>query len=203
MRSYDLLYCIGDSYTYAIGQADDIKQEVTVENRWSRLVADHYGIPELNKGQAGESNQYIGRVLQNDMIQYKKENKNPLVVVLWSDSNRIEVWDHSQNKPETLNQDHGIFKDFMVDHFDFEYNNRIADYHSNAMRFMLDYMNIDFVEAESTKSECRLENLHKDAVLFSDEIREVGLFGGTGHLNAKGNALFAKQVIEKHADKTQ
>lgn len=201
MRSYDFLYCIGDSYTHAVEQADDIYGEVTIENRWSRLIADHYGLPEVNKGKAGESNQWIARTLQNDMIQYKKENKNPLVIVLWSDPNRLEVWDHSQNNTDTLNQDHRVFKDFMVDHFDFAYNSLISDYHARAMQFMLNYMNIDFVQAESNK--CEWRNLDPDTLLFSDEIRKVGMFNKEGHLNVKGNKLFAEQIIQKHDNKTQ
>lgn len=201
MRPYDFLYCIGDSYTYAHEQTDDIHCEVTLENRWSRLVADHYGLPEVNNGVAGQNNQWIARALQNDMIQYQKENKNPLVIVLWSDPSRLEVWDQSQNTTDTFNHTHKAYKDFIIDHFDFEYNSLIAEYHSRAMRFMLDYMNIDFIEAESTK--CEWRTLDKDTLLFSDEIRKVGMFNnGTGHLNAKGNKLFAEQIIQKHDNKT-
>jgi len=203
MRPYDILYCIGDSFTYAHEQADDIHGEVTIENRWSRLVADHYGLTEVNKGVAGQNNQWIARTLQNDMVRYKKVNINPLVIVLWSDPNRLEVWDRSQNTPTTFNQDHKAYKNFIIDHFDWEYNSLIADYHSRAMRFMLNYMNIDFIEAESTKSELRTLD-DKDVLLFSDEIRKVGMFdNGNGHLNVKGNKLFAEQIIQKYDNKTQ
>jgi hypothetical protein len=202
VRPVDFLYCIGDSYTYAHKQADDIHGEVTLANRWSRLVADHFGLTEVNNGVPGQNNQWIARTLQNDMIQYKKENKNPLVIVLWSDSSRLEVWDRSQNTTDTFNQDHKAYKDFMIDHFDFEYNSLIAEYHSRAMRFMLDYMNIDFIEAETPW--CEWQTLDKDTLLFSNEIKKVGMFNnGNGHLNVKGNKLFAEQIIQKYDNKTQ
>jgi hypothetical protein len=202
VRPYDFLYCIGDSYTYAHEQADDLLSEVTLANRWSRLVADHYGLPEVNKGVAGQNNQWIARTLQNDMIQYQKENKNPLVIVLWSDPSRLEVWDRSQNTTDTFNQDHKAYKDFIIDHFDFEYNSLIAEYHSRAMRFMLDYMNIDFIEAETPW--CEWRTVDKDTLLFSNETKKVGMFNnGKGHLNVKGNKLFAEQIIQKYDNKTQ
>jgi hypothetical protein len=78
------------------------------------------------------------------------------------------------------------------------------------MRFMLDYMNIDFIEAETTK--CEWRTLDKDTLLFSDEIRKVGMFGEgndldsksfNGHLNVKGNQLFAEQIIQNYDNKTQ
>ena len=49
MKKYDLIYFMGDSWTYAIGQAEDINNEINYNNRWSRIVADHFALPEFNK----------------------------------------------------------------------------------------------------------------------------------------------------------
>ena len=59
MKPYDLLYAVGDSYTLGIGQSDDLKGEVTVHNRFSQLVADHYKLEHVNHAIAGSSNELL------------------------------------------------------------------------------------------------------------------------------------------------
>ena len=93
-RPYDLIYFIGDSFTYAIKQADDIEGVITTENRFSQLVADNYKLEHVNQAKAGQSNQWIARTLQDDMIAYNIEDKNPLVVVSYTDTGRHEMWEN-------------------------------------------------------------------------------------------------------------
>jgi hypothetical protein len=195
MRPYDFLYCIGDSFTYAMGQSDDLKGEVTVDNRWSQLVADHLHLKLDNRAVAGTNNHWIARTLQDDMIQFNIDDLNPLVIVMWSDQNRTEVWDNEIDETITLNADHRIYKDYVLDHFNWTWGEIRAKYHSNAMRFMLNYMNIDFVEAES----CSYTNqgLHEDTIVFSEKIRNNRFDEGRGHLNVLGNKLFAETIINR------
>ena len=120
-RPYDFIYFIGDSFTFAIGQADDLLSEVNVNNRFSQLVADHYKLEHVNHAVAGTNNQYIARTLQDNMIEYSLQDKNPLVVVSYTDSARQEVWDNAKNKAKSASQDDSWYKDWLVDGFDCEY----------------------------------------------------------------------------------
>jgi hypothetical protein len=199
-RPYDFIYFIGDSFTYAIGQADDLLSEINVNNRFSQLVADHYKLEHVNHAVAGTNNQYIARTLQDNMIEYSLQDKNPLVVVSYTDSARQEVWDNAKNVAKSASQDDSWYKDWLVDGFDWEHFNKIAQYHINSSRFLLKYLEFDFVEIFTTKDG---KSINKTLEQTLVEIAgEKGLFTsvthtGLGHLNLLGNKIVADTLINK------
>jgi len=209
MRPYDLIYFIGDSYTFAIGQADDLLSEVNVDNRFSQLVADHYKLEHVNHAEAGTSNQFIARTLQDNMIEYSLQDKNPLVIVSYTDSAREEVWDKEEKRPQTVWDKMSWYKDWITDGFDFEFQDKVTQYHINSSRFLLKYLKFDFVELYTTVYGSRGSTY--DLPCFTQEevidlsIVEIGapdgcfpgLHGSAGHLNITGHKLTTDVLIKK------
>tara|TARA_R110002153_G_scaffold266052_1_gene429085 strand:+ start:119 stop:766 length:648 start_codon:yes stop_codon:yes gene_type:complete len=212
MRPYDLIYFIGDSYTFAIGQADDLLSEVNVDNRFSQLVADHYKLEHVNHAEAGTSNQFIARTLQDNMIEYSLQDKNPLVVVSYTDSAREEVWDKEEKRPQTVWDKMSWYKDWITDGFDFEFQDKVTQYHINSSRFLLKYLKFDFVELYTTVYGSR-GSTYGLPCFTQEEIIDLsiveigapdgcfpGLHGSAGHLNITGHKL-ATDVLIKKIDK--
>lgn len=206
---YDFIYFIGDSYTFGVGQGDDLHNEVTMENRYSQLVADELQLPLVNHAVPGCSNDYIARTITTDMLEYKQQGLNPLVVVCYTDCDRREIWYEVENKPITLNFEMPIYKQYLVDHYSRNYNEDISRYHFLSVKHMLKYMNFDFIETFSsreipTHSICDTEiptefiNLAGDEGCFVSE-HVPGEFL-RGHLNVEGNAIIAKHIIEKYKE---
>ena len=211
-RPYDLIYFIGDSYTFAIGQADDLFSEVNVDNRFSQLVADHYKLEHVNHAEAGTSNQFIARTLQDDMIEYSLQDKNPLVVVSYTDSAREEVWDKEEKRPQTVWDKMSWYKDWITDGFDFEFQDKVTQYHINSSRFLLKYLKFDFVELYTTVYGSR-GSTYGLPCFTQEEVIDLsiveigapdgcfpGLHGSAGHLNITGHKL-ATDVLIKKIDK--
>jgi|TARA_R110002167_G_scaffold198488_1_gene401534 hypothetical protein len=212
MRPYDLIYFIGDSYTFAIGQADDLLSEVNVDNRFSQLVADHYKLEHVNHAEAGTSNQFIARTLQDNMIEYSLQDKNPLVIVSYTDSAREEVWDKEEKRPQTVWDKMSWYKDWITDGFDFEFQDKVTQYHINSSRFLLKYLKFDFVELYTTVYGSR-GSTYGLPCFTQEEIIDLsiveigapdgcfpGLHGSAGHLNITGHKL-ATDVLIKKIDK--
>ena len=209
-RPYDSIYFIGDSYTFAIGQADDLLSEVNVDNRFSQLVADHYKLEHVNHAIAGTNNQYIARTLQDDMIEYSLRDKNPLVVVSYTDSARQEVWGKEEKRPQTLWNKMSWYKDWIVDGFDFEFQDKVTQYHINSSRFLLKYLKFDFVELYTTVYGSR-GSTYGLPCFTQEEVIDLsiveigapdGLFAGLGeaaigHLNITGHKLVTDVLIKK------
>jgi|TARA_B110000285_G_C15006827_1_gene554295 hypothetical protein len=209
-RSYDLIYFIGDSFTYAIKQADDLKGEVTIHNRFSQLVADHYKLEHVNHAIAGSSNEFIARTLQDDMIAYNIEDKNPLVVVSYTDTGRHEMWDNKLGRPDTCNPSQSWYKDWIVDGYNNEHSIKVTQYHMNACRFLLKYLGYDFVEIFTAQDSIHFhrpltyEDQTCDQSLVEAAGYEHGCFkgqhttgGSIGHLNINGNRLVADTLIKQ------
>ena len=206
MRPYDFIYFIGDSYTYAIGQTDDQLGEINVNNRFSQLVADHYKLEHVNHAIAGTNNQYIARTLQDEMIEYSLQDKNPLVVVSYTDSARQEVWDKEEQKPDTVCDKMSWYKDWITDGFDFEFQDKVTQYHINSSRFLLKYLKFDFVELYTTVDGTRGSTTPITATEVIDlSIVEIGAENGVylqvggfpGHLNITGHKLVTDVLIKK------
>jgi len=210
MQPYDLLYAVGDSYTLGIGQSDDLKGEVTIHNRFSQLVADHYKLEHVNHAIAGSSNEFIARTLQDDMIDYHINDVNPLVIVSYTDFNRHESWDEQHGQPMTCNPDQSWYKDWIVDGYNNEHSIKVTQYHMNACRFLLKYLGYDFVEIFTAQDSIH----HRRPLTYEDQTcnhslveaagYEDGCFkgqhttGGTlGHLNVNGNRLVADTLIKQ------
>ena len=207
MRPYDLIYFIGDSYTFAIGQADDLLSEVNVDNRFSQLVADHYKLEHVNHAEAGTSNQFIARTLQDNMIEYSLQDKNPLVIVSYTDSAREEVWDKEEKRPQTVWDKMSWYKDWITDGFDFEFQDKVTQYHINSSRFLLKYLKFDFVELYTTVYGSRGSTtpIITPSEVIDLSIVEIGapdgcfpgLHGSAGHLNITGHKLTTDVLIKK------
>jgi hypothetical protein len=211
-RPYDFIYFIGDSFTYAIGQADDLLSEINVNNRFSQLVADHYKLEHVNHAEAGTSNQFIARTLQDNMIEYSLQDKNPLVIVSYTDSAREEVWDKEEKRPQTVWDKMSWYKDWITDGFDFEFQDKVTQYHINSSRFLLKYLKFDFVELYTTVYGSR-GSTYGLPCFTQEEIIDLsiveigapdgcfpGLHGSAGHLNITGHKL-ATDVLIKKIDK--
>jgi hypothetical protein len=205
-RPYDFIYFIGDSYTYAIGQTDDQLGEINVNNRFSQLVADHYKLEHVNQAQAGQSNQWIARTLQDDMIAYNIEDKNPLVVVSYTDTGRHEMWDNKLGQPDTCNPSQSWYKDWIIDGHNLNFSNKVSQYHINASRFLLRYLKFDFVELYTTVLGTRGSTTPITATEVIDlSIIEIGAENGLylqvggflGHLNITGHKLVTDVLIKK------
>ena len=210
MQPYDLLYAVGDSYTLGIGQSDDLKGEVTVHNRFSQLVADHYKLEHVNHAIAGSSNEFIARTLQDDMIDYHINDVNPLVIVSYTDVNRHESWDEKNGQPMTCNPDQSWYKDWIVDGYNNEHSIKVTQYHMNACRFLLKYLGYDFVEIFTAQDSIHFhrpltyEDQTCDQSLVEAAGYEDGCFkgqhttgGSIGHLNINGNRLVADTLIKQ------
>ena len=205
-RPYDFIYFIGDSYTYAIGQTDDQLGEINVNNRFSQLVADHYKLEHVNQAQAGQSNQWIARTLQDDMIAYNIEDKNPLVVVSYTDTGRHEMWDNKLGQPDTCNPSQSWYKDWIIDGHNLNFSNKVSQYHINASRFLLRYLKFDFVELYTTVLGTSGSTTPITATEVIDlSIIEIGAENGLylqvggflGHLNITGHKLVTDVLIKK------
>ena len=223
-RPYDLIYFIGDSFTYAIKQADDIEGVITTENRFSQLVADNYKLEHVNQAKAGQSNQWIARTLQDDMIAYNIEDKNPLVVVSYTDTGRHEMWDNKLGEPDTCNPSQSWYKDWIMDGHDLNFSNKVSQYQINASRFLLRYLKYDFVEIFTAQHSQHLTHetgitKEKDPLSSVEETCEHSIMeaagfehgcfkalvdfhrgedkASLGHLNVKGNQLVANHLIRQ------
>ena len=118
---YDLLYCIGDSYVQGVRLGDDVGDIITEKSRFTGLVAANYSLPEVNKGSAGCSNEYIFRNIFLDMQEYREKNINPLVIVTYTDYVRKEMFSIGRGKPETITEfhfDREFAKHYLLNHYD-------------------------------------------------------------------------------------
>lgn len=211
MREYDFIYFMGDSYTVGCDQGDDINREVTRQNRFSQLVADRFNLPLVNHAIGGCSNDYIARTVVKDMLNYKKEGKNPLVAVCYSHYDRREMWYKEQNRSLTLNPDMDIYKEYLVNHYNKEFNKDFTRYHMASIKHVLRYMQFDFVEAWSAEV---VDDplLDHSTEIFPDFVKTAGVEGcfilapgddpvlglpRLGHLNVKGNKMIAELIIDK------
>lgn len=208
LKKYDFIYFIGDSYTVGEGQDDDPHCEVTMKNRYCQLVADRFNLSLINHAEAGCSNDFIARTITKDMIEYKEKSYNPLVVVSYTNFSRREVWWEKFNVPTTLNLDMKIYKDYVTDHYNEAFDKKVTRYHMASIKHLLKYMQYDFVETWSGEvvHDPLLNRTTELLPQFIDIAGNKGCFivknvnkPGThrGHLNAHGNKVIAKHIIDK------
>jgi len=148
MKKYDLLYCMGDSFTVGCGQADDVNEEVTVDNRFSNLISSHYGLDCNNNAVSGTSNECIARTIYSDILKFKSEGVNPLVVVSYTDPWRTEIYSNKLESTTTINENSvEYFKDYMIDNYNPLYALNRTIYNILSVRALLNYCNFDFVDS--------------------------------------------------------
>ena len=186
MRKYDFIYFIGDSFTFGVDQSDDLQKEVTFENRFSQLVANEFNLTLVNHAKAGCSNDFIARTITNDMLDYKKEGLNPLVVVSYTWSNRREIWDNKSHSAQTLQEYMPIWKEYIINHHDKpgyqNYNDVITRYHMASIHHLLKYLDYDFVETWSGDPVYNTQLDTKTVILpnFIHTVLQEGCFRASG-----------------------
>jgi len=97
-----ILYSNGDSVTWG-AELDDKNNE-----RYSKLVSNHYNAIDCNYASAGVSNDYIYRTTLRDIIHWKNtkkswseetgwiEDDNMMVLIGWTSPTRFEWWNGSE-----------------------------------------------------------------------------------------------------------
>lgn len=203
---YDLLYCIGDSVTYAMGQSDDVLGTVTAENRFSSLLGTHYGLPVVNAGLPGCANEYIFRRLYIDMREFRRTNITPLVFCGYTDFCRKELFCEKGREAAPLNitPDSPAFnkefvKEYFTNHYSTEHLKLMSDVQIDACKTLLLHLDIDYVDAWSINNS-EYSFIDTKGQLEKSIDRIVGpdhMFNGAGHLNVAGNEQIARCIINK------
>lgn len=147
-QKYDLFYCIGDSFTVGASQADDVNGEVTIENRFSNLVANYYGLECVNHAVAGTNNNYIARTAYFDILKFKSQSINPLIFIGYTSPSRTEIYSNKTGTPVTMNHENvTYYKEYMVDNYSEQYILDCTRYNVLSVRTLLKYCKFDFVDA--------------------------------------------------------
>ena len=208
---------MGDSYTFGVGQADDPHGEVTMKNRYSQLVADVLQLPLVNHALPGCSNEYIARTITKDMLEYKQQGLNPLVIACYTDCDRREMWYEAEKRPTTINFEMPIYKHYITEHYNRGYNEDLFYYHMASVKHMLKYMNYDFIETFSCReipNNKDYAGLDRTTEIPGNMVNLAGVAGCfvakvnppvpgqtlRGHLNVKGNRIIADYIINKYKE---
>lgn len=197
--NYDFIYFIGDSYTFAILQKDDVLNEVTEKNRFSGLIGSHYNIPVINEGMAGCSNQTIFRKIYEDVYRFVNDGKKFLVVISYTDITRMELYNNKQRKNVTISDHFSFFKDYLIESHNLENCKFITTSYILAIHTLLERFNIDYVEAY-TNEIIKVPYMNKNKCLDKTFMEITGLdgrFSLNGHANVLGNDRIAKAFIQK------
>jgi lysophospholipase L1-like esterase len=200
MKKYDLILFMGDSYTVGFGQADDVYQVITNQNRYSALVSQYFNLEEVNIAEAGISNHFIARTLYNELPNFKNKNINPLVIVSYTSYNRLEI----------LNETLPYYKDYLIDSFNEKFNLECSKYYILSVRALLNSLQMDFIETSSLFKFREAPELINNQCLpddFPTIVGADGCFKGSkngnewlGHLNITGHKMIAERIIEKIND---
>ena len=133
------LVTVGCSFTYCQALYDPPNQG------WPRLLANKLGVPVVNLGEPGASNDGIARRTYNYFYKNLPTNSKPLFVVAMSQSIRREEYftTYDQNSgfgPEEINDYHGLMVGDDRNHVDkavFEQMNDIGVYKSQERKLRL------------------------------------------------------------------
>ena len=199
-NKYDFIYFIGDSFTFAINQADDVKREVNKSNRFSSLVSSHFNLIEVNEGNPGCANHYIFRKVYQDIHKFVDEGKKFLVVLAYTYPERMEMFNNKVHIPVPINKGFSFYKDYIIESMNQDYCDQISTELIWAIHTLLDSFGIDYVESYMhsilkipyAKNE-RVIPLPLESILDPVEDR----FTPNGHANIKGNAKIASHYINK------
>lgn len=101
-----VLYTCGCSCTVG----DDLKRRYI--DAWPSLLSKKLNYMLINEADTGVSNKYIYRKTLNYILK-NKDHKNLLVIIGWTNDNRIEFYNRTKNYPSTqsniINMPHMIF----------------------------------------------------------------------------------------------
>ena len=214
MKKYDLLYCMGDSFTVGHSQMDDVNKEINMHNRFSNLIASNYGLDCVNSAIAGCSNEQIAKTVYSDILKFKSEGINPLVVVSYTDPQRIELYSNALKSPITINEVNvPFFKDYIVDNYNEQYLLDCTNYHICSIRAVLHYCNFDFVDAWVFKFTGKFTSGMPPHYIGNEQEIDLSLgeiagddryiisivndFISYGHPNPAGHKRIANKFIEK------
>lgn len=213
MTNYDLVYFMGDSWTFAIGQAEDINEEITTASRWSRLVASHFGLQEVNNSEAGIGNLSICQRTYRDILHYVNQGKKVLAVISYSDPARIELYNDEQSKLLALNEsqwDLEFFKTYVTKYYNHQENINQTIFHITATRTLLERYNIDYVDnfaftevldvpyfSNDTLLDKNLCDIAGDEGRFLLHYKREPGYSPYGHANVLGNKKIADAIIKK------
>jgi len=100
----DCLYVNGDSWAYGSELRDLTRSDITndfdpvhdtyrQQHNWAGLLGKRLGLPVVNNGWAGGSNQRIMRTTLSDITNLKREGRKPLAVIAWTQMQRFELYD--------------------------------------------------------------------------------------------------------------
>lgn len=100
----DCLYVNGDSWAYGSELRNPDRLDVTDDFDpvhdtyrqrvcWASLMGKQLGLPVINKGWAGGSNQRIMRTMLADITNLKREGRKPLAIIAWTQMQRFELFD--------------------------------------------------------------------------------------------------------------
>jgi hypothetical protein len=209
MKKYDLIYFVGDSWTYAHSQFEDIDKEVTIDNRWSRLVAKHFDLEEVNNSQAGIGNLSICQRTYRDILDFISKGKKVLAVISYSDPNRVEVYNKEHSRLIALNESHWdieFFKTYMTQYHSWEANIEQTIFYITATKTFLERYNVDYVDNFAfTKildipyfsNKTMLDKTLCDIAGNDGRLLEPYKNNSYGHANVQGNIRIANAIIEK------
>ena len=200
-HKYDYIYFIGDSFTFAMNQRDDVHQVITESNRFSGLVSSHFNIPEINAGMPGCGNQYIFRKVYEDIHKLINEGKKLLVVLSYTWIDRIEFFHRKQNRPLPISAENfSFYKSYVIESMDYHYNKQISCELIWTMHTLFEKYNIDYIETYmDTIIDVPYANTDRviDTPLMEMLDPIVDRFTPVGHANVTGNAKIASQYIKK------
>ena len=198
--NYDFIYFMGDSYTWAMKQDDDINREINRQNRFSGLIGKHYNLPILNKALPGCSNFHIFKTVYDDIYKFVSQGKKILVVLSYTSPTRVDLFHNGRNKYQPISDLFSFYKEYVVESFNTNYCDDLSTQYILAIHTLLDKFNIDYVESYVWDPLLDVPYANKNRCLDKSllEITQPeGRFNPTGHANILGNARIAEEFIKK------
>jgi hypothetical protein len=103
---FDSLFVCGDSFPYGYELDESIREQVN----FPALIARHFSVPVYNFSMQGGGNDRIQRMCFTELPKLK--NKNPFVIIPWSQPHRAEFWDARSRGFQILHPPPGADDDF-------------------------------------------------------------------------------------------
>ena len=147
-----------------------------------------------------------------------------MVVVSYTWSNRREIWDNKSHSAQTLHDSMFIWKEYIINHYNTQYDDDVTRYHMASIHHLLKYLDYDFVETWSGDPVHNTQLDTKTVILpnFIRTVLQEGCFRASGsgdgtpdpiqvgrenplefpydhygHLNVRGNQMISKIIIDK------
>lgn len=198
--NYDLIYFMGDSYTRALGQLDDLKSEINETNRFCDLIGKKYNLPIVNNALPGCSNYHIFKTVYNDIYKFIKQGKKVLAVISYTSATRVDMFHKEKNTYLPISSDFSFYKDYMVECFDTDFCTELTTNYILAIHTLFDRFNIDYVESYVFDHIIKVPYHNKRHCLDKSLITIAGPYGKFsqyGHPNILGHARIAEEFIKK------